>query len=78
DPREDLRYLVWNADGTERVGSSGSHALDWRVPKGESGYWIATAHAGQGCAREATQALTDLALTDGAAGGLGLRRLEIR
>lgn len=78
DSRENLRYHVWNADGTELVGSSGYHALDWRLPKGEIGYWIATAHAGQGYAREVTQALTDLALTDRAAGGLGLRRLEIR
>jgi RimJ/RimL family protein N-acetyltransferase len=78
DSRENLRYHVWNADGTELVGSSGYHSLDWRVPKGEIGYWIATAHAGQGYAREVVQALTDLALTDRAAGGLGLRRLEIR
>lgn len=71
--REILRYHVWNAAGTELLGSSGFHALDWRVPKGEIGYWIATPHTGQGYAREVAQALTTLALDT-----LGFRRLEIR
>lgn len=76
--RENLRYLVWNADGTDLVGSSGYHALDWRVPKGEIGYWIATAHAGRGYATEVARALTDLGLRAPEEGGLGLRRIEIR
>lgn len=71
--RENLRYHVWNAAGTELIGSSGYHALNWQVPKGEIGYWIATPHTGQGHAREVAQALTDLALDT-----LGFRRLEIR
>ncbi|MEF2276992.1 GNAT family N-acetyltransferase [Deinococcus sp. YIM 134068] len=71
--RENLRYLVWNADGTELVGSSGYHALDWRVPKGEIGYWIATAHAGRGYATEVARTLTDFGLDT-----LGFRRIEIR
>ncbi|SMB81411.1 GNAT family N-acetyltransferase [Deinococcus hopiensis] len=75
---ENLRYLVWNAAGTKLVGSSGYHALDWRVPKGEIGYWIATAHAGQGYATEVARALTELALWPQVEGGLGFRRLEIR
>ncbi|GAA5514448.1 hypothetical protein Dcar01_03203 [Deinococcus carri] len=76
--RENLRYHVWNAEGTELLGSSGYHALDWRVPKGEIGYWIASAHAGQGYATEVARALTDLALRSPEEGGLGLRRIEIR
>ncbi|MFB9991780.1 GNAT family N-acetyltransferase [Deinococcus oregonensis] len=81
--RENLRYHVWRvpeqAGGAlELIGSSGYHALDWRVPKGEIGYWIATAHAGQGYATEVTHALTELALNPAEAGGLGFRRLEIR
>lgn len=71
--RENLRYHVWNAAGTELVGSNGLHALNWRVPKGEIGYWVATPHTGQGYAREVAQALTTLALDT-----LGFRRLEIR
>ncbi|MFC3835623.1 MULTISPECIES: GNAT family N-acetyltransferase [Deinococcus] len=70
---ENLRLLVWNADGTELVGSSGYHSLDWRVPKGEIGYWIATAHTGRGYAQEVAAFLTDYALND-----LRLRRIEIR
>lgn len=75
---ETLRLHVWTADGQTFVGSSGYHALDWRVPKGEIGYWIATSHAGQGYATEVARALTDLALRPQAEGGLGFRRLEIR
>lgn len=71
--RENLRLLVWNADGTELIGSSGYHALDWSVPKGEIGYWIATAHTGHGYAQEVAEFLTNYALND-----LGFRRIEIR
>lgn len=71
--REELRLLVWNAAGTQLVGSSGFHALDWRVPKGEIGYWIATPHTGQGHAQEVAGALTTFGLDT-----LGLRRVEIR
>lgn len=70
---ENLRLLIWNPDGTELIGSSGYHSLDWRVPKGEIGYWISTAHTGHGYAQEAAQFLTTYALDT-----LGLRRIEIR
>lgn len=71
--RQELRLLIWNAAGTELIGSSGFHALDWRVPKGEVGYWIATAHTGLGYAQEVAGALTTFGLKT-----LGLRRIEIR
>ncbi|MFC4639877.1 GNAT family N-acetyltransferase [Deinococcus hohokamensis] len=71
--RENLRLLVWSADGKTLVGSSGFHALNWRVPKGEIGYWISTPHTGRGYALEVTRALTDFALQT-----LGFRRLEVR
>ncbi|MDV6374873.1 GNAT family N-acetyltransferase [Deinococcus arenicola] len=71
--REELRLLVWNAAGTELVGSSGFHALDWSVPRGEIGYWIATANTGLGYAQEVAGALTTFGLKT-----LGLRRIEIR
>lgn len=76
--RENLRLHVWTADGQTFVGSSGYHALDWRVPRGEIGYWIATPQAGQGYAAEVARALTELALRPQPQGGLGFRRLEIR
>ncbi|MDL2342965.1 GNAT family N-acetyltransferase [Deinococcus sp. MIMF12] len=75
---ENLRLHVWSADGRELIGSSGYHALDWRVPRGEIGYWIATPHAGQGYATEVARALTDFALRPQEDGGLGFRRLELR
>lgn len=78
EARENLRYHVWNAEGTELIGSSGYHALDWRVPRGEIGYWVATPHAGRGYATEVARALTDLGLRTPEAGGLGFRRIEIR
>ncbi|MFC4424753.1 GNAT family N-acetyltransferase [Deinococcus navajonensis] len=70
---DNLRLLVWTADGQTLVGSSGFHALNWRVPRGEIGYWIATPHTGRGYALEVTRALTDFALET-----LGFHRLEIR
>lgn len=71
--REELRLLVWTADGRELIGSSGYHAVDWRVPKAEIGYWIATAHTGHGHATEVARALTTFGLKE-----LDFRRLEIR
>ena len=71
--RTELRYLIWDAGGRELIGSTGFHALNWQVPRGEIGYWIHSGHAGQGYASEAAQALTDFGF-----GVLGLRRIEIR
>ena len=71
--RTELRYLIWDASGTHLLGSSGFHALDWRVPKGEIGYWIHSGHAGQGYATETANALTDFGF-----GTLGFSRTEIR
>lgn len=71
--RENLRLLIWNAEGTELIGSSGYHSLQWEVPKGEIGYWIATAHTGNGYAQEVTEFLTEYALNT-----LEFHRIEIR
>lgn len=71
--RESLRLLVWNANGTELIGSSGYHSLEWDVPKGEIGYWIATAHTGKGYAQEVAEFLTKYALNT-----LEFHRIEIR
>jgi RimJ/RimL family protein N-acetyltransferase len=71
--RTELRYLIWDASGQELLGSTGFHALNWQVPKGEIGYWMHTQHAGKGYASESTGALTEFGF-----GTLGLRRIEIR
>jgi len=71
--RTELRYLLFDRASGALVGSSGFHALDWRVPKAEIGYWIHSGYARRGLVTEAAEALTTYGLTD-----LGLRRIEIR
>ncbi len=71
--RTELRFLIWDASGRELLGSTGFHALNWEVPKGEIGYWIHSAQAGKGYATEAAQALTQFGFET-----LGFRRIEIR
>lgn len=73
---EDLMYLMLRGEAV--VGGTGLHRLDWSVPKGEIGYWVATPHTGRGYARAAAQALCELALRPPEQGGLGFARLEIR
>ena len=69
----ELTYVIWSVNGETLLGNSSIHHLNWLVPKGEIGYWVATPHTGQGYAQEAAQALTTLALDT-----LGFRRIEIR
>lgn len=71
DKDEKYRLLLFTPSGT-LVGSSGLHAVDWRVPRGEIGYWIDARHAGLGYAREATAAITAFARST-----MGLRRVQI-
>lgn len=68
---QEYRLLLTLRDGT-LVGSSGIHALNWAIPRGEIGYWLDTRHAGRGYATEATEALTTFARDV-----MGLRRIEI-
>lgn len=68
---QDYRLLLTTLDGT-LVGSSGIHAINWAVPRGEIGYWLDSRHAGRGYATEATEALTSFARSV-----MGLRRIEI-
>jgi RimJ/RimL family protein N-acetyltransferase/uridine phosphorylase len=67
----EFRLLLTLHDGT-LVGSSGLHDIDWRLPRGEIGYWIDSRHAGRGYASEATAALTAYARDV-----MGLRRIAI-
>lgn len=73
-------FAVCAADGGELVGSimlrdfgnaaGGRHA--------ETGYWILPEHRGRGAASAALAALTTWAFASADAGGLGLRRIELR
>jgi RimJ/RimL family protein N-acetyltransferase len=49
------------------------HRIEWKVPMAEIGYWVRTAHSGNGYMTEAVEAVTALA-TD----GLMMQRVEIR
>jgi RimJ/RimL family protein N-acetyltransferase len=71
--RQELRYLIFENGEGRMLGSTGFHALDWRVPKAEIGYWIDTRHTGQGYVTEAIEALTEFGLRT-----IGFRRIEIR
>ncbi|MFD1032749.1 GNAT family N-acetyltransferase [Metaplanococcus flavidus] len=71
--RENLRYLIFDKETNEFIGSTGFHDIEWAIPKMEIGYWISTVHSGKGYMAEAVSALTDLAIN-----GFGCRRVEIR
>ncbi|SDI67657.1 Protein N-acetyltransferase, RimJ/RimL family [Planococcus glaciei] len=70
---ENLRYLIFNKETGEFIGSSGFHSIEWEVPKMEIGYWIDTRWSGFGYMAEAVSALSELALD-----GFRCKRLEIR
>lgn len=71
--RENLRYLIFDRETDEFIGTSGFHDIEWDIPKMEIGYWISTLHSGKGYMLEAVSALTDLAVNR-----FGCRRVEIR
>ena len=68
---EQYDYGLRTREG-EFAGRVSLFALDRRIPAGEIGYWLATAHTGRGFMREAVAALVNTALS------AGLRRVEIR
>lgn len=68
----EYNWVIRDAATARLLGRLGIFAIDRRVPKGEIGYWLATAETGQGIMREAVQAVVDTALE------AGFRRIEIR
>ncbi len=71
--RTELNWAFFLGETEELAGVGGIHNVDWRVPRGEIGYWVRTRLAGRGLVREAVEALTRLGF-----GHLGLARIEIR
>lgn len=71
--KEVLRYLIFNKETGEFIGSTGFHDIEWDMPKMEIGYWIDSRQSGCGYMAEAVSALTELAMS-----GFGCCRLEIR
>lgn len=70
--RESLMLLMFDANGTTLLGSTGFHC-NWDVSTFEIGYWIATKNANQGFVTESTNALTRYAFEQ-----LHARRVEIK
>lgn len=60
--KEVLRYLVFNKETGEFIGSTGFHNIEWDMPKMEIGYWIDTRQSGFGFMAEAVDALAELAM----------------
>ncbi|WP_377889949.1 GNAT family N-acetyltransferase [Alkalihalobacillus sp. R86527] len=71
--REGLRFLIFEKETGEYVGTTGLHNLDWDVPKSEIGYWINTKYSGKGYMMEAVGRLTEFAEKE-----LNMKRLEIQ
>ena len=73
EKRQEFHLLITRRSDGELLGSTGLVRGDWSVPKFEVGYWLGTAHTGQGYVTEAVTALIRFARKQ-----LKVRRLEIR
>lgn len=71
--REALRFLIFDKETDEFIGTTGFHSIEWDVPKMEIGYWLDSRVTGKGYMAEAVSALTELAFST-----LQCRRLEIQ
>jgi len=71
--RTALRFLIFNKETNEFIGTTGFHNIDWEVQKLEMGYWIDSQHSGKGYMVEAIEELTRYAFE-----GLDMKRVEIR
>jgi len=70
--RKEAGYLILNRQTGQHMGNISSFSKDWRVPKFEIGYWLATREVGQGCMTEALEAVTQMTFEH-----FGARRIEI-
>ncbi len=71
--REQLDYRIQLKDTGQFIGCCGLLHLNWKVPRGEIGYWMSTAHSGKGYMTEAVPILTRMCLET-----MKFRRVEIR
>jgi RimJ/RimL family protein N-acetyltransferase len=70
--REEFQFLIFSKQG-DHLGSVGVFRFEWSVPRCEIGYWLGTAHCGQGFMTEAVKGVTKLAIDL-----LHCERVEIR
>lgn len=75
---EQLAYAVLDRQTGEPVGGVGLHSFRPEIGQAQLGYWIEPMRRGSRLGQEAVRALIDHAFAVPEAGGLGLRRLEVR
>lgn len=56
--RSDLRFLLWDRNTLDFIGSSGLHRINWKLRKFEIGYWCRSCYSGQGYITEAVKGIT--------------------
>lgn len=70
---EEFHYLIFPKGVDRYAGTLSLMRIEWKVPKGEIGYWLRTGCVGRGYMTEAVQAITRLAFDL-----LDMERMEIR
>ncbi|MFE7061993.1 GNAT family N-acetyltransferase [Sutcliffiella sp. NPDC057660] len=71
--RESFRYLIFHKGTNEFIGTVSLHRINWKISKGEIGYWVNSQFSGNGYMTEAVRELTNLGFQQ-----LKFRRIEIR
>lgn len=71
--RESFRYLIYQKETNDFVGTASLHGINWKISKCEIGYWIHTQFSGSGYMTETVSALTNLGFQL-----FNFRRIEIR
>ncbi|MFB7140849.1 GNAT family N-acetyltransferase [Gottfriedia sp. NPDC056225] len=71
--RESFRYLIYNKDTNDFIGTASLHRINWEISKCEIGYWISTPFSGNGYMIETVRALINLGFQQ-----FKFSRIEIR
>lgn len=71
--RESFRFLIFDKDNNDFIGTTSLQGIDWDIPKCEIGYWINTKYSGKGYMTEAVKELANFGLDR-----IKFRRIEIR
>ena len=77
DTFDNVGVGIFEKETGELVGGIGVHDVRRRTASCETGYWLRHDRVGRGYATEACARVLSWALSDQAAGGLGLRRVRI-
>ncbi|MFD1851602.1 GNAT family N-acetyltransferase [Oceanobacillus bengalensis] len=71
--RESFRFLIFDKDSNDFIGTTSLQGINWDIPKCEIGYWINTKFSGNGYMTEAVKELANFGLNN-----IKFRRIEIR